>query len=401
MNIINLIKQNIYKNKVKTLFLIDILYMKDINSVYGFENGDYIIQQLKKLLKKDIKRELIVYFGKKTYMEFERLYVDVFSVEIYNDIDETAMMKVKNIIFNSIITHTFYLLNRNSIDIDITIGCSKSQSKDLRVYAEKALHNAKLNFSNFMFLDAKLFENEVKNINFISVINHNIDERLVEPFLQPIVDSNTHEIHKYEALMRIYDDEGNVISPAVFLDKSRKYRLYTKLMSILIEKVIHYIIKYKISISINLDFNDILNPHIKQEIIGHLISNDIGEYLTIEILESQKISNYDVVNEFIAELKNYNVKIAIDDFGSGYSNFSHILELDVDYLKIDASLIKNITINNSSKVIVQGIVDFSKRLGIKTIAEYVETKEGVDLLTKLGIDYVQGYYIGKPEKDII
>ena len=144
-----------------------------------------------------------------------------------------------------------------------------------------------------------------------------------------------------------------------------------------------------------------MNKNTTDFIRKKLLNFNNCDKIVFEILESEEIENFEVMKNFIHEIKAFGCKIAIDDFGSGYSNFSHILELDVDYLKIDASLIKNITTNDSSKVIVQGIVDFSKRLDIKTIAEYVETKEGVDLLTKLGIDYVQGYYIGKPEKDII
>lgn len=395
MKIINFLKRNIYKDKIKTLFLVDILYMKDINSVYGFKNGDYIIHQLKQLIKDKIKKELGVYFKPNVLIEYNKLYVDVFGIKIYDDLDEKQMQQVQTIVFNSIITHKFYLLNKKSIDIDITIGCSKSDNENLRIYAEKALHSAKMNYSNFMYLDSKLFDNEVENINFISIINKNIDKQLVEPYFQPIVDAQTHEVHKYEALMRIFDDDGNIISPAVFLSRSKKYRLYTKLMSILIDKVMSYILKYKLHISINLDFNDILNPHVKRDIISHLEKYDIGEYLTIEILESQKISNYEVVNEFISELKRYNVKIAIDDFGSGFSNYEHILNLNIDYIKIDGSLIQKIHERMYSNLI-SSIVTFCKQQNIKVVAEFVSDLKIARYVRALGIDFSQGYYISKP-----
>jgi EAL domain-containing protein (putative c-di-GMP-specific phosphodiesterase class I)/GGDEF domain-containing protein len=395
MKIINFLKRNIYKDKIKTLFLVDILYMKDINSVYGFKNGDYIIHQLKQLIEDKIKKELRVYFKPNILIEYNKLYVDVFGIKIYDDLTEKQMQHVQTIIFNSIITHKFYLFNNKSIDIDITIGCSKSDNENLRIYAEKALHSAKMNYSNFMYLDSKLFDNEVENINFISIINNNIDKRLVEPYFQPIVDAQTHEVHKYEALMRIFDDDGNIISPAVFLGRSKKYRLYTKLMSILIDKVMSYILKYKLHVSINLDFNDILNPHVKRDIISHLEKYDIGEYLTIEILESQKISNYEVVNEFISELKRYKVKIAIDDFGSGFSNYEHILNLNIDYIKIDGSLIQKIHERMYSNLI-SSIVTFCKQQNIKVVAEFVSDLKIARYVRALGIDFSQGYYIGKP-----
>jgi EAL domain-containing protein (putative c-di-GMP-specific phosphodiesterase class I) len=103
---------------------------------------------------------------------------------------------------------------------------------------------------------------------------------------------------------------------------------------------------------------------------------------------------------FIKEVKRYGCKIAIDDFGSGYSNFSHIFELNVDYLKIDGSLVKFITTDESSRVIVKTIVNFASNLGLKTIAEFVEDRDSLELLEKMGVDFIQGYYIGKPSSDL-
>lgn len=397
MNFFKIIKKNLYKNSYKTLFLVDILYMKDINAVYGYENGDFIIKQLKQLLKREIKKEIKTLFPKFIPIEIENLYIDVFGITIFTDVDEQTMLKIKDIIFKKIIGHKFYLLeNKTQINLDITIACSKSDDKNLRVYAEKALHNAKLNFVHFMYFDAKLFKNELQNIDLIPVMQHNIDKKLVEPYFQPIVDSHTLKIHKYEALMRLFDEDGNLILPGLFIHRAKKYRLYTKLMSILIDKTIEYIIRYKKHFSINLDFHDILNPHIKQQIISHLENNDIGHYLTIEILESEKISNFETVNDFIHELKKYNVSIAIDDFGTGFSNYEYILNLHVDYIKIDGSLIKKVNEEIYSNLI-RSIVVFCKQHNIKVVAEFVSDLKTLRYVRSLGIDYSQGYYVGKPK----
>ena len=99
-------------------------------------------------------------------------------------------------------------------------------------------------------------------------------------------------------------------------------------------------------------------------------------------------------------MKKYNCKIAIDDFGSGYSNLNHIINLDIDYIKIDASIIKNIDKDENSEHIVKLLVEFSKKLGIKTIAEFVSSKEIFEKVKKLGIDYSQGYYFSEPQKEI-
>ncbi|RXJ68135.1 hypothetical protein CRV08_07705 [Halarcobacter ebronensis] len=387
-----------YKNKTKTIFIIDILYMKDINAFYGFKNGDYILSQLCKLLKNKIKRDINHCLEKSSCIEIKKSHVDVFTITIFDDLVETDILKIKNIIFDNIVGSEFKILNSKvAIDIDITIGCSKGEDKDLLVYAERALHNAKMNYIHFMYYDAKLYKNQLVNEELVKTLHRNIEEKKVEPYFQPIMDNKTQQITKYEALMRIYDNEGNIIMPQAFIEKARKYRLFNKLMELLILKVIEYIKLYKISVSINLDYTDILNPTMKNLIIENLRNDDIGHYLTIEILESKKISNYYLVNEFINDLKAYDVKIAIDDFGSGFSNYEHILNINTDYIKLDGSLIKKID-ENVYYNLVKSIVLFCKEQNIKVVAEFVSDLRIHRYVKSLDIDYSQGYYIGKPQK---
>jgi EAL domain-containing protein (putative c-di-GMP-specific phosphodiesterase class I) len=166
-------------------------------------------------------------------------------------------------------------------------------------------------------------------------------------------------------------------------------------MEILIDKIIVYILKYKINVSINLDYVDILNPQIKKSLLSKIKSNDIGSYLTLEILESEKVSNFSIVNDFINEVKKYGVKIAIDDFGSGFSNYENILNLDIDYIKIDGSLIKKIS-EDIYLNLIKSIVLFSKQQNIKVVAEFVSDLKILRYVKNIKIDYSQGYHIGKP-----
>lgn len=392
-----------YKRRTRTIYLIDILFMKDINAIYGFLNGDKIIMQLEKLLRNEIKKEILFELDKRVLIEVKNSHVDVFSLIIFDDLNEQEIMKVKNIIFNKIVTTQFQLNNvKSTIDIDITIGCSKGSDKDLQVFAEKALHNAKTNYIHFMYYDSKLYKNNFLNGELLETLHMNIEKKLVEPFFQPIQDNKTGKIYKYEALMRIYDKEGTIIMPQAFIDKARKYRLFNKLMELMIIKAISYIKKYKINVSLNLDYNDILNPAIKKLIIDNIKDEQLGQYLTIEILESKKISNYYLVNDFINELKAYQVLIAIDDFGSGFSNYEHILNINTDYIKLDGSLIKKIDTDVYYNL-VKSIVQFCKQQNIKIVAEFVSDLKILRYVKALDIDYSQGYYIGKPMKidDII
>jgi EAL domain-containing protein (putative c-di-GMP-specific phosphodiesterase class I) len=154
--------------------------------------------------------------------------------------------------------------------------------------------------------------------------------------------------------------------------------------------------------SINLTLSDILDEDMNRFIMRKLKDNpESAKNLVFEILESEGIENYKDVMIFIEEVKDIGCKIAIDDFGSGYSNFEHILRLDVDYIKIDASLIKNLDKDVNAQIITRTIANFARKLGLKTISEYVHSKEVYEKAVGLGVDYSQGFYFGEPKEFIL
>ncbi|MDD4329617.1 MAG: GGDEF domain-containing protein [Aliarcobacter sp.] len=384
------------KNNIRTLFLVDILYMKDLNAIYDFKNGDFIIRQLDSILKTNIKELIIEELKRDISINIKNTHADVFEIYLLDDLSIEEIVIVKNIIYENIVSNNFKLLdNYGTINIDITIGCAKSEDQHIKIYAEKALYNAKLNFIHYMYYDSFLYKNESVNENLLDVLNYSIENNLVEPYFQAIMDNKTNKIVKYEALMRIFDKEGRMLMPNNFIYKAKKCRLYNKLMEILIDKIIVYILKYKIHISINLDYTDILNPQIKKALVSKIKSNNIGEYLTLEILESEKVSSFDTVNEFINDVKQFGVKIAIDDFGTGFSNYENILNLNIDYIKIDGSLIRKIN-EDIYLNLIKSIVLFSKQQNIKVVAEFVSDLKILRYVKNIEIDYSQGYYIGKP-----
>ena len=388
------------KNNVKTLFLIDIFHMKDINASYGFKNGNAVIKQLEKLIKALLKNEIndmiINTFGVKIASKVLRHYSDVFAVTFYDDLCEKTILEIRDIITKKILTYQFKISKPNlKIYINTTIGCSKSSTKELTIYAEKALHNAKQRLEMFAFFDSNLYKNESCNNNLVELIKYNIEHKKVTPYFQAISCNSDSKTVKYEALMRLFDEDGNILLPGAFLEKAKDYRLYVQLMQILINKVFDIIIQHKIHISINLDYNDIINPLISEIITTRIQQEEIGNYLTIEILESERIQNFDVINEFIRTVKEHNVSIAIDDFGTGFSNYEYILKLDVDYLKIDGSLIQKID-KDIYKNLIKSIVMFCRKENIKTVAEFVSDLKTQRYVQSIGIDYSQGYYIQKP-----
>ena len=384
------------KNNISTLFLIDILYMKDLNAIYNFRNGDYLIKQLIFILKNQTKELIKKSLKRNVKISIKNTHADIFEILIFDNLTIEEIVSLKNIIYECVVANNFKLLDSDStINIDITIGCSKGADKNIKIYAEKAVYNAKLNFLHYMYYDSFLYKNESANENLLDIINYSIEHNLVEPYFQGIMDNKKDEIVKYEALMRIFDKDGNIIMPNIFIHKAKKCRLYYKLMEILLDKIIINILKYKIHVSINIDYIDILNPHINKSLIDKIKDNNVGEYITLEILESEKVSNFNIVNDFINEIKKFGVGIAIDDFGTGFSNYENILNLNIDYIKIDGSLIKRVD-EDIYLNLIKSIVLFSKQQNIKVVAEFVSDLKILRYVKNIEIDYSQGYHIGKP-----
>jgi EAL domain-containing protein (putative c-di-GMP-specific phosphodiesterase class I) len=188
--------------------------------------------------------------------------------------------------------------------------------------------------------------------------------------------------------------------PGDFLHIAKKSKLYPKLTREIFTKVTDNLSSKKFEFSINISVDDILDKNTNKFILNCLEKNDIGSWLVFEILESEGIENYKEVTKFLRDVKSLGAKIAIDDFGSGYSNFEYLLKLDIDFLKIDGSLIKNIDVNEDMQIITSTIVEFAKKLKIKTIAEFVHNQKIYDIVKSMGFDYAQGYYIDKPSQDI-
>ena len=149
------------KNHMKTIFLIDILYMKDLNAIYDFKNGDFIIKQLKHILKNKTKELIKKELQRDIHIKIKNTHADVFEILLFDNLSIEEIKNVKNLIYENIVSNNFKLIkNHSTINIDVTIGCAKSNDKYIKIYAEKALSNAKLNFLHYMYYDSFLYKNE-------------------------------------------------------------------------------------------------------------------------------------------------------------------------------------------------------------------------------------------------
>ncbi len=218
---------------------------------------------------------------------------------------------------------------------------------------------------------------------------------------QPIYNNFQGKVEKYEVLVRLkYKDK--IFYPDEFLQISKKIKKYKALTKIIIQKTFEYFADKDFEFSINLSMEDIIDEEIRQYLYEEIVNNNVQNKLVIELVETEAINNYEAFTNFIKQIKKLNCKIAIDDFGSGYSNYDYIIKLSdyIDYLKIDGTLITDIDTNKKTQLLVGTLKFLCDSLKIRTIAEYVENKEIFEFIKAMNISYSQGYYIGKPEFEL-
>jgi len=217
-------------------------------------------------------------------------------------------------------------------------------------------------------------------------------------YFQPIVPlQDASKAIKYESLVRLEDAYGKITPPLKFIDVAKANRIYDKLTKIVLQNTLSVINEYKIPCSINVSIVDIENEKTLASLYETFDKFERNDLLSVELLETEDFKDYRQVYEFCVKVRSYGIKVALDDFGAGYSNFSHILNLPVDYIKIDASLISNIDRDSHSRIMVETIVGLAKKLKVETIAEFVSSKEILEVVKELKVDYAQGFYVGKPE----
>ncbi len=223
-----------------------------------------------------------------------------------------------------------------------------------------------------------------------------IEKNKITLMFQPIVDVSKKKIFKYEVLTRIVGSNGREINPGEFLDVIKGTTLFTDFNTKVLEKAVEFLRKYPdIELSINFSPVDIIGGAVARK-IREINDKNVLKRLTLEILETEDIYDYEKFKENIAFIKLVGCKIAIDDFGKGYSNFKHLIELNVDYLKIDGDIVKEVKEDNRALILISAIKDFADSAGIEVICEHVSNKEIYGILKKLDIKYMQGYLFGKP-----
>jgi len=376
-------QNKLQENKNFALLLIDIEDFKFLNEFKGFKYGDFILEEFGKFLREIFySNDLIARIGNDDYavlVEFDNLRT-FFS--IIHKFEEKLKQKQQELPINVNIGIAIYPKDAQNIEeliekayIALTFNKTFEQQNRYKLY------NKDISDEIEKYMEVKrLVSNAIKKNQFIY-------------FFQPYVDSVNFNIKGVESLIRI-KNENEIISPNVFIDYAEKSGIIKKIEILMMQQLVKNIEELQLPISFNLSGFSLQD----EEHIQHLIelSKNYSEFITIEITERELIENLKYTQNILELFKHEGYKIAIDDFGTGYSSLSYISNLPIDILKIDISFIKDMDVNEKNLVIVDTIINFAKKLNLKTVAEGVEREKQIKILQDLGCDYLQGFYFYKP-----
>lgn len=384
-------------NKESVIVIVKIENFDELASVFGYELSDTATIFAAENLKSSENS-----YGYKTFLlkpdEFALYFLD-------NNLEEEEMMKNMETLLREL--HQGKMVWRNmDIRLSYRMGISvigEGEKKTALSNADIALKIGRRNGNNISIFKSHTAEKKkaIEAMVRFNELSENKENNSFKAVFQPIVDNKTNETIWYEALMRVKNKTGNYETVYNYLEVAKTTGFYENITNFMLEEVCKMVLKTGKNVSINISINDLLSKKFIDRIksSADIIKNSNGKII-LEILEKEEIYEIENCIKMLEYAKSLGYIIAIDDFGSGYSNFSSMIKLPVDIIKIDGEIIKKIVEDKSAYTIVEGILTFCKKSNKKSVAEFVENEEIQKYVKKLGVDYSQGYYLGKPEEMI-
>ncbi len=391
---------NLSKEKsTHAMCFLDLDQFKVINDTCGHAAGDELLRQIGRVLRETIrKRDTLA-----------RLGGDEFGVLMEHCTLEQAH-RVADDILKAVIDYQFSW-DGNVFRIGVSIGLvaiteASGNFTELLKQADVACYLAKdLGRNRVHAYHPDDTELAVRHgeMQWVGRINHALDENQLCLYAQPIISLDGGGRRHYELLVRMLDENGDIIPPGAFLPAAERYNL--------IEKVDAWVVSHACSslaahpafigqvdfITINLSGPSLTNQSFLKSILQIFKETGVSpKKICFEVTETAAVSNLDSAISFIKNLKEIGCQFALDDFGSGISSFGYLKNLPVDYLKIDGMFVKDIVEDPIDRAMVKSINEIGQMMGMKTIAEFVENDEIKMMLKVIGVNYGQGYGLGKP-----
>lgn len=230
----------------------------------------------------------------------------------------------------------------------------------------------------------------------ITIANHCVAHQLVIPFVQPLFDAKSKAVSSYECLVRL-NYRGEILNPGYFLPYIQDTRIYRRMSQQMITRSFELMDNRPDRFSINLSPTDVLDEKTLELIESQLLNVKDPSRVGLEIVESEQIKDFNRMIEACDRFRQLGATIIVDDFGSGYSNIDEIIRLEPGIIKLDGSLIKTIDVDPKQRKIASQLIRLCNVFEAKTVAEFVHNKAVCDIATDIGVDYLQGFYLGEPK----
>lgn len=383
--------EDIDRSASPAVALLDISDFSRINDAYGEDAGNAVLREFGNRMAAAIDREALGSY---------RVYADTFAI-LADGIDSFELVKRLKAIRERVVQQPFSV-GADQLPVNLRIGVACGD-KDVLAYADLALGAARsrdIDLFTYGSGDESLSAELQKSVGALKRIHAALRSDRVYPVFQPICDARTGTVGKYECLMRARDEEGVELSPAEFIPVSKKTRLYPALTRAMVEKSIQAFSGLPHGFAVNLTLEDLFNPTTVDFMIAKARDAEVIDRMVVEIVETEELVGFDEPLAALKRFKAAGARIAIDDFGAGYSNFGYLLELDPDYVKIDGSIISRIVDDPRAEGLARSIVSFAQGAGIATVAEFVSDESIAEAARRLGIDYLQGYWVGAPVAEL-
>jgi len=383
------------------LLYLDLDQFKVVNDTFGHTAGDELLRQVSELVQANIRStDTLARLGGDEFGILLERCTEVRAMEVA----EAIRIAIENYRFTWQESFTtvrasmgVVLVNNECEDV-----ASIMSSADVACYSAKDMGRNKTHL--YKDSDASVRHEEMK---WVSKITSAVEENRLELFYQPIVGigkDNANSRGHYELLLRMRDENGELVQPNMFIPAAERYNLMSTLDRWVIHEALSQLAdrnpeagKARFTLAINLSGTSLSEDRFLQFVIDELSKQKLpAGAICFEITETAAISNLSRVIHFMQTLKKLGCKFSLDDFGSGLSSFTYLKNLPVDYLKIDGQFISNVAADAVDESMVSAINQVGKAMGIETIAERVETREVLDKLSELGVEFAQGYFIARP-----
>ena len=392
-------------NRPLALMFLDLDHFKEINDTLGHDMGDELLKEAARRIMSCVRDTDEVGFSE----NIARLGGDEFTIMLTNVEDEDSTDIIAQRVLNKLSQP--FQLNKELVHISASIGIVIGQpheqldTETLIKYADIAMYDAKQkgrncysHFSQTMLIAAQKRRRLINDIHK-ALLNHEF--QLV---YQPIIDLETQAVIKAEALIRWYHPTEGLVNPSDFISVAEDAGIIIEIGDWVFKEALRQsnvwrdrlhpdfqVSINKSPVQINMTDGDRLNW------LGYMADNDLpAKSIAIEITEGLFLNNNAVVSDKLLAYRDAGVEISLDDFGTGYSSLSYLQKFDIDYIKIDKSFVQNLSHSRDNLVLCEAMIVMAHKLGIKVIAEGIETQEQLEILQDAGCDYGQGYILSKP-----